>query len=266
MQTLVLALEMSVDVEDYVSNPNNVQLIQDALKKKVTSKASNSEMLPHDKVSQSGYESMDSSMLSETNHILRSTWKKKARFNGFVFAANISGIEPAAFGHPSILFDPSGLIIGQEDRLIADMSKLGMMPKISLGAFVYHFKSVTVKMSRNKKNEDSREDLSKYHLELKVPKGKHDDKKESSLTPQEETNGTMGKFYSAYEDIFIEKPFNRLSVYPSLDQSDQPDKHAPHTIGTPLNRRSTVIAFAISGKIVLFIQIFSPFLSKQPLS
>lgn len=266
MQTLVLALEMSVDVEDYVSNPNNVQLIQDALKKKVTSKASNSEMLPHDKVSQSGYESMDSSMLSETNHILRSTWKKKARFNGFVFAANISGIEPAAFGHPSILFDPSGLIIGQEDRLIADMSKLGMMPKISLGAFVYHFKSVTVKMSRNKKNEDSREDLSKYHLELKVPKGKHDDKKESSLTPQEETNGTMGKFYSAYEDIFIEKPFNRLSVYPSLDQFDQPDKHAPHTIGTPLNRRSTVIAFAISGKIVLFIQIFSPFLSKQPLS
>ena len=37
-QTLVLALEMSVDVEDYVSNPNNVQLIQDALKKKISKK------------------------------------------------------------------------------------------------------------------------------------------------------------------------------------------------------------------------------------
>lgn len=241
---------MSVDVEDYVSNPNNVQLIQNALKKKVTTKASNLVNIYHDKASQSGYESMDASMLSEANHILRSTWKKKARFNGFVFAANISGIEPAAFGHPSILFDPRGLIIGQEDRLIADMSKLGMMPKISLGAFVYHFKSVTVKMSRNKKNEDSREDLSKYHLELKESKGKGNEKKENVATPQEEVNGktaSLQTFYSAYEDIFIEKPFNRLSVYPSLDPFDKIHEDNSSPIGSQSNRRSTVIAFAISG-------------------
>ena len=241
---------MSVDVEDYVSNPNNVQLIQDALKKKISKKGLNLESDIHDKVSQSGYESMDASMLSQTNHILRSTWKKKARFNGFVFAANISGIEPAAFGHPSILFDPSGLIIGQEDRLIADMTKLGMMPKISLGAFVYHFKSVTVKMSRNKKNEDSREDLSKYHLDLKASQETRMGKKKSSASPRDGANGTIASsltFYSGYEDIFIEKPFNRLSVYPSLDQSDKSGEDISNLGGSPSSRRMTVIAFAISG-------------------
>lgn len=249
-QTLVLALEMTVDVEDYVSNPNNVQLIQNALKKKISTKGLNPESDIQDKLSQSGYESMDASMLSQTNHILRSTWKKKARFNGFVFAANISGIEPAAFGHPSILFDPSGLIIGQEDRLIADMTKLGMMPKISLGAFVYHFKSVTVKMSRNKKNEDSREDLSKYHVDLKASQGTRVGKQRSSASPREEINGTTASslmFYSGYEDIFIEKPFNRLSVYPSLDHFDKSDEDISNLGGSPSSRRLTVIAFAISG-------------------
>lgn len=232
----MLALEMSVDIEDYVSNPNNVQLIQDALTRKVTrikSEATSRNIHTQDKSQQYGYESMDPSLLSDSNHLLNSVWKRKPRFNGFVFAINITGIQPAAYEYPLYLFDPHGLIIGQEDKLIVDMTKHRMIPKISLGAFVYHFKSITVKMSRNKKNEDSREDLSKYHADLKGSK---------------ESNASLSSFYMGYADIFIDKPFHRMSVYPSLDSHLKIENSKEGQTGKRVRRKYTVIAFAISGK------------------
>jgi hypothetical protein len=227
---------MSVDIEDYVSNPNNVQLIQDALTTKVTRVKSGptSRIVPaQDKGQRYGYESMDPSLLSDTNHLLKSVWKRNPRFNGFVFAINITGIRPAAYKYPLHLFDPRGLIIGQEDKLIVDMTKHGMAPKISLGAFVYHFKSITVKMSRNKKNEDGREDLSKYHSDLLGLKG---------------TNASLKSFYTGYGDIYIGKPFHRMSVYPSLDPNVGIEKSGGKQAGKRARRKYTVIAFAISGE------------------
>lgn len=227
---------MSVDIEDYVSNPNNVQLIQDALTTKVTRVKSG--QTPRNVPAQVkgqhyGYESMDPSLLSDTNHLLKSVWKRNPRFNGFVFAINITGIQPAAYKYPLHLFDPSGLIIGQEDKLIVDMTKHGMVPKISLGAFVYHFKSITVKMSRNKKNEDGREDLSKYHSDLLGPKG---------------SNSSLKSFYTGYGDIYVDKPFHRMSVYPSLDSNVGAEKSSGKQASKKARRKYTVIAFAVSGE------------------
>lgn len=241
LQSLVRALELSVDIEDYVDNPNNVQLIQDVLTKSTKETANSSALSSIKRAMKPTHEphaSMDAAQLSGANHLLNSVWKNKARFNGFLFAVNISGIQPAAFKYPTILFDPSGLIIGQEDKLIADMEKLGMMPKISLGAYVYHFKSVTVKMSRNAKNEDSRDDLSKYHAGM--TKNKKILATKSVIYPS---------FYSKYKDVFVEKPFSRLSVYPPLDVYDKNSQNGSYATDKQQKQqgRMTVIAFAISG-------------------
>ena len=259
LQTLVLALEMSADVEDYVSNPNNVQIIQDALTKRVTENASEKDPIggKFDGVKGSirGHDSMHISKLSSSNRLLQSIWKTKPRFNGFVFAINITGIQPAAYDHPYILFDPSGLIIGQEDKLIANMVKLNILPKISIGAFVYHFKSVTVKMTRNKKNEDGREDLSKYHP---IPSTGHQATKvmpEIRLTLNTAANISMNAEskvaekmipYTNYRNIFLPKPFQQLSVYPPLDPTDIIQRKFTDKLQES-RKKFTTIGFATSG-------------------
>ncbi len=68
----------------------------------------------------------------------------RARFNGFLFGINLALIAPVAHAHPTQLFDPADTMVGQEDRLMTRMSALGMIPKISMCAFAFHFKSVTV--------------------------------------------------------------------------------------------------------------------------
>jgi hypothetical protein len=156
-QALVLALRMTLDVEDYVLNPHNVQAVQNALTKKITEK--NSRRVPYGGKFGGGkpinFESLQAFKLSPENHVLRSHWKNKPRFNGFVFAVNMTGVREFAHSYPNLLFNPSNQIIGQEDDFISK----GVAPKISLGAFVFHFKSQTVKMSRNSKNEDTRGDM-----------------------------------------------------------------------------------------------------------
>jgi hypothetical protein len=56
--------------------------------------------------------------------------------------------------------------------------------------------------------------------------------------------------YENYGNIYLDKPFQRLSVYPSLDSivSDITKK-----------KRYTVIAFAVSGNISLFLIVLSSF-------
>jgi hypothetical protein len=85
-----------------------------------------------------------------------STWRSKPRFNGFLFGVNITGIIPAAFSHPKALFDPQGLMVGQEDRLTQAMTDAGLKPTIALGAFVYHFKSVTVSLATKGARQERR--------------------------------------------------------------------------------------------------------------
>lgn len=53
-------------------------------------------------------------------------------------------ITPAAFEENIHLFDPTDLIVGQEDHLVQRMHAQKLMPIILHCAFVYHFKSVTV--------------------------------------------------------------------------------------------------------------------------
>lgn len=253
-----------MDVEDYISNPNNVQIIQDALTKKVSTRASEKDPIggkfDGEKGTKRGHDSMHISKLSSSNHILQSIWKTKPRFNGFVFAINITGIQRAAYDHPSVLFDPSGLIIGQEDKLIAKMINFDMMPKISIGAFVYHFKSITVKMTRNKKNEDGREDLSKYHSaaitsrqtskENKSVLGKTLNNVRVNATIMGSSNLAYKVLpYTSYGNIFIQKPFQRLSVYPPLGSADEMQRIFTDS-SQALMRRETVIGFATSGCII----------------
>jgi hypothetical protein len=53
-------------------------------------------------------------------------------------------IGPAAHAHPTQLFDPADAMVGQEDRLMARMAALALVPKIAMCVFAFHFKSVTV--------------------------------------------------------------------------------------------------------------------------
>jgi hypothetical protein len=69
----------------------------------------------------------------------------KLIFNGFCFGVNISGIQKAAADYPQLLFNPSDIMVGQEDRLVEAMRKHDLVPKISLLSFFYHFKSYTVR-------------------------------------------------------------------------------------------------------------------------
>ena len=254
---------MSADVEDYVSNPNNVQIIQDALTKRVTESASGKYPIggKFDGVKGSilGHDSMHISKLSRSNRLLQSIWKTKPRFNGFVFAINITGIHPAAYNHPHVLFDPSGLIIGQEDKLIANMVKFNILPKISIGAFVYHFKSVTVKMTRNKKNEDGREDLSKYHP---IPSATHQALQANKMLTEmllplnavanisTNSESTLNKVipYINYRNIFLSKPFEQLSVYPPLDPLDTFRRKFTDKLQES-QKKYTTIGFATSGNM-----------------
>lgn len=65
-------------------------------------------------------------------------------FNGFCFSVNVEKIKQAAFEDNIFLFDPSEVIVGQEDSLAKRMKASGLSPIIIHCAFVYHFKSVTV--------------------------------------------------------------------------------------------------------------------------
>ena len=252
----MVALEMPLDVEDYISNPNNVQFIQDALTKKVKAKASLKKPAGANAMTkkmtgkpskadliaqqQKGNNTVQASRLSRDNRMVKSLWKKKPRFNGFVFAVNMTGIRAAAHNHPLTLFDPSGLIIGQEDKLIADMEKLHFMPMISLGAFVYHFKSVTVKMTRNKKKEDTREDLSKYHTVL-VNSGN------STNVVNGPSSLAYPQLYSTYDKFFFDKPFQRLSAYPPVGAYGQTQRKYNGDADSTTKKKEIVIAFATSG-------------------
>lgn len=97
----------------------------------------------------------------------RSVWNNKLKFNGFFFAVNLELIAPAAFDDEN-LFDPGNIMVSQEDTLMHSMESLRLIPKICRYAFVYHFKSVTVKAANyvlGSRNE-TRNNLEMYHPEL----------------------------------------------------------------------------------------------------
>ena len=71
-------------------------------------------------------------------------------FNGFLFAVNVSGISRAAYKYPQELFDRNNLVFGQEDDLLSRMTKFGIIPKVAMHVFFYHFKSVTVGSANTK--------------------------------------------------------------------------------------------------------------------
>jgi hypothetical protein len=92
-----------------------------------------------------------------------SFFRSEIRFNGFFFAVNISSIQPAS--HSSYeLFDPSDLMVEQENHLAKKMSLKKLMPVISLYSYVYHFKSVTVSIANfTRDKNETRNNLSFYH-------------------------------------------------------------------------------------------------------
>eukprot|EP00597_Dinobryon_sp_UTEXLB2267_P004149 CAMPEP_0170062350 /NCGR_PEP_ID=MMETSP0019_2-20121128/3606_1 /TAXON_ID=98059 /ORGANISM="Dinobryon sp., Strain UTEXLB2267" /LENGTH=1130 /DNA_ID=CAMNT_0010268469 /DNA_START=454 /DNA_END=3846 /DNA_ORIENTATION=+ len=82
--------------------------------------------------------------------VVKSMRGKQPVFNGFLFAINVSGIAKAAHAYPHELFDSSNLVFGQEDDLMARMMEHGMIPKIAMCVYMFHFKSVTVGTANTK--------------------------------------------------------------------------------------------------------------------
>ena len=95
--------------------------------------------------------------------------RKRALFNGFFFQLNMQTIPKFEFA-PNQLFDPSNVVIGQED----DLGKRGgpqLRSMVYYNAFIFHFKSITVGYAKSQKKDrikqagknDPRNDLNFYH-------------------------------------------------------------------------------------------------------
>ena len=154
VQSMIDVLGLDIKMSDYVSDPSVVEIIQSSILEFFNTNSSLPRLVP-------------------------STFKGVPRFNGFLFGVNISGIEPAAYSYPRLLFDDKLVMIDQEGDLVDRMILLKMpTPKVSLTTFIYHFKSVTVKnsgyvigketfdKSGKKINDLERNNLFHYHPEI----------------------------------------------------------------------------------------------------
>ena len=95
--------------------------------------------------------------------VVPAVFRKVSRFNGFFFAVNLTSIAPAAYSEDE-LFDPTDVMVEQENKLVVKMDMLNMVPVISLHSFIFHFKSVTVAVANfTRDKNETRNDLSFYH-------------------------------------------------------------------------------------------------------
>jgi len=88
------------------------------------------------------------------------------KFNGFLFGMRKPEVQKFSFSS-SYLFDPSLIMVGQEDELFVRIEKANVTRYLCLDAFFYHMKSVTVKASGfiAGSSDETRNDLSIYHGE-----------------------------------------------------------------------------------------------------
>ncbi len=148
------------------------------------------------------------------------------KFNGFCFSVNVEKITPAAFEENVHLFDPTDLIVGQEDHLVQRMHAHKLMPIILHCAFVYHFKSVTV----------SSANFSSFVEQLRVynVSAKQVGKSPLAKLTYESGNGTVTKTVDIREDLrwyhpeeqadFVAEIFNWTSAIKNKDSARVNDR------------------------------------------
>lgn len=154
IQSLIDILGLDKKMSDYINDPSIVEHIQSSISNLFSRNLSLPRLVP-------------------------SLFKGYPRFNGFLFGVNITGIREAAYDHPRLLFDDKLIMVDQEGDLVNRMVQLNTpTPKVALTAFIYHFKSVTVKKSGyivgkpsfdkagKQIDQSERDDLQHYHPEF----------------------------------------------------------------------------------------------------
>ena len=76
-----------------------------------------------------GWASINADDLTYESYLVKSVWNNKPRFNDFLFGVHVTGCTHLAYDYPAMLFDPHGLIVGQEDKLMGKMSEMKMVPE-----------------------------------------------------------------------------------------------------------------------------------------
>lgn len=138
-QSFRLAYKLPKENEPYIENPYNVQKIQDAL--------------------------LDKRIFNDTfQKSMPSMWNNKWKFNGFLFSMNLKILKLCAHDQ-YLLFDPSLVVVGQEDSLVKCLRAINSPPLIAMQAFVYHFKSATISVANYTSGSvvETRNNLSLYH-------------------------------------------------------------------------------------------------------
>ncbi|CAF4728065.1 unnamed protein product [Rotaria sp. Silwood1] len=138
-QSIEYRFNLTKDEIDFVNDPINYQLVQDNLQ-----------------------------ILFSDNRQTNVHYHVRNRFNGFMFGFRKPDIYKAEYSK-GILFDPRNIVVGQEDEVIVRLNHNSIPLTLCKSAFIYHWKSVTIGQSyylaRN--NYDAREELSRYHRNLK---------------------------------------------------------------------------------------------------
>ena len=126
----------------YMTNPLAAQHIQDTLLRMRTRRLL------------SMYRSGNLEELRRPDFTIVSTQTRRhgesiGRFNGFMFGVNLADVSRYGLAHDNSkynLFDPKALMVGQENKLAYRMTKKGLYPVIEPYAFMFHFKSMTLKV------------------------------------------------------------------------------------------------------------------------
>lgn len=189
----------------------------------------------------------------KTPRSVPSVFKTRIKFNGFFFGINLQLIAPVAFEVGKQLFDPADIMVGQEDRLVLKLLEKGIIPKMAMSVFVFHFKAITTgyAASKNPKDHsislhgDERDKLSYYHRigNKTVAEGianKYVAKPTGLLqTVSDDLQLSYPTLYSKYFELLT---VNEVMIYPenniTVDQNDNPSVPA-----------RIEIAFAISDPI-----------------
>ena len=186
-QSLMYSHNLAARKADYVDDPAHTEMIQAGLSKIYR---------------------------RSSDHLVVSKWMDRIKFNGFFFAVNIHEIATSAYDK-SNLFDPDAIMVDQEDRLMTRMTRNNKTPKICRFAFVFHFKSVTVKASNYVMGSkvETRNNLSFYHPEL-----------QTDVAPL------------AYPELYSTYPTSRMTI-PTVQL--YPNDHRPVVIGIAVSNPAT---------------------------
>lgn len=156
--------------ETFVDNPLNMQTIQDSLcrMRKIRTYGKWFKKYSEDKMLHANDFTIHSGVKRKTEKN-RKGYFLYPKFNGFLFGINIEKLIAKQIPWDDYtFFDPSTVMVGQEDRLSTLLNKKGILPVIEPFAFMYHYKSVTVGKAKSLESneQDRRDNLTHYHVDI----------------------------------------------------------------------------------------------------